>query len=137
MAKGFARLGILFTSLLTANGAGAATVADLLISEIMVNPAAVSDTRGEWFELYNPTDQEINLRDNGIGDDGRDSHKFETDLLILPVGCLTLACGPSGRPSSLFRHSPGFQSSSRHIGPPRKRGSCNVPSMFYQRIQPS
>ena len=91
MAKGFARLGIVFFSLLTANGAGAATVADLLISEIMVNPAAVSDTRGEWFELYNPGADEINLRDITIGDDGGDRHRIESDLLILPGHFLTLA----------------------------------------------
>ena len=90
MAKGFARLGIIFFSFFTANGVGAATVADLLISEIMVNPAAVSDTRGEWFELYNPGAVEINLRDITIGDDGGDRHRIETDLLILPGHFLTL-----------------------------------------------
>jgi hypothetical protein len=90
MAKGIARMGILFLSLLVITAARAVTVGDLLISEIMVNPAAVSDARGEWFELYNPTDDEINLRGIVIGDDGRDSHKIETDLLILPGHFLTL-----------------------------------------------
>ena len=90
MAKGIARLGILLSSLLINTGAGAVTVGDLLISEVMVNPAAVSDTRGEWFELYNPTADEINLRDIIIGDDGGDLHKIETDLLILPGHFLTL-----------------------------------------------
>jgi len=91
MAKGFARLGILFVSLSFAGVAGAVTVADLLISEVMVNPAAVSDTRGEWFELYNPTEDTLNLRDIVIGDDGGDTHRIETDLLILPDHFLTLA----------------------------------------------
>lgn len=91
MAKGFARPGIIFTSLIAANGAGAATVADLLTSEITVNPAAVSNTRGEWFELYNPTADEINLRGITVGDDGRDSHRIETDLLIMPRHFMTLA----------------------------------------------
>lgn len=91
MANGIARLGIVFSLLLTAGGAGAVTVADLLISEVMVNPAAVSDTRGEWFELYNPTTEAINLRDITIGDDGGDRHRIETDLLILPAHFLTLA----------------------------------------------
>jgi hypothetical protein len=90
MAKGIARMGVLFLSLLVITAAHAVTVGDLLISEIMVNPAAVSDARGEWFELYNPTDDEINLRGIVIGDDGRDSHKIETDLLILPGHFLTL-----------------------------------------------
>ncbi len=91
MAKGIARLGILFSSLLITTGAGAVTVGELLISEVMVNPAAVSDTRGEWFELYNPSADEINLRDIIIGDDGSDRHTIETDLLILPGHFLTLA----------------------------------------------
>ena len=91
MAKEIARLGIIFTSLLITTNAAAVTVADLLISEVMVNPVAVSDTRGEWFELYNPTTEEINLQNITIGDDGGDSHKIETDLLILPDHFLTLA----------------------------------------------
>jgi hypothetical protein len=91
MAKEIARLGIILTSLLITTNAAAVTVADLLISEIMVNPGAVSDTRGEWFELYNPTTEEINLNSITIGDDGGDSHKIETDLLILPGHFLTLA----------------------------------------------
>ncbi len=91
MAKGIARLGILLSSLLITTGAGAITVSDLLITEVMVNPASVSDTSGEWFELFNPSADEINLRDIIIGDDGGDSHKIETDLLILPGHFLTLA----------------------------------------------
>ena len=91
MAKEIARRGLILTSLLITTNAAAVTVADLLISEIMVNPGAVSDTRGEWFELYNPTTEEINLNSITIGDDGGDSHKIETDLLILPGHFLTLA----------------------------------------------
>ena len=91
MAKEIARLGIILTSLLITTNAAAVTVADLLISEVMVNPGAVSDTRGEWFELYNPTTEEINLHNITIGDDDCDNHKIETDLLILPDHFLTLA----------------------------------------------
>ncbi|MGB5330188.1 MAG: lamin tail domain-containing protein, partial [Gammaproteobacteria bacterium] len=67
------------------------TVSDLLISEVMANPAALSDTRGEWFELYNPTTEAINLHEITIGDDGNDRHRIESDLLILPGEYLTLA----------------------------------------------
>jgi len=91
MAKGIAHFGILFSLITYTGHANAILVSDLLISEIMANPAALPDARGEWFELYNPTDQEINLRDTWIGDDGRDNHKIETDLLILPAEYLTLA----------------------------------------------
>jgi len=91
MAKGIAHFGILFLFTIFSGHANALLVSDLLISEIMANPSALPDARGEWFELYNPTDHEINLRDTWIGDDGRDLHKIETDLLILPTQYLTLA----------------------------------------------
>jgi len=91
MAKGIAHFGILFSLIIYSGHANAILVSDLLISEVMANPAALPDARGEWFELYNPTDHEINLRDTWIGDDGSDSHKIETDLLILPAEYLTLA----------------------------------------------
>jgi hypothetical protein len=35
---------------------------DLVISEIMANPAAVPDEQGEWFELYNPSSTDFDLR---------------------------------------------------------------------------
>jgi len=91
MAKGIAHFGILFSLIIYIGHANATLVSDLLISEVMANPSALPDARGEWFELYNPTDHEINLRDTWIGDDGSDSHKIETDLLILPDEYLTLA----------------------------------------------
>jgi len=62
----------------------AATVSDLLITEIMANPLAVSDTRGEWFELFNPTSESINLSGLLLSDDGSNRHTISstTDLLI-------------------------------------------------------
>ena len=91
MAKGFALFGLLLALVFTHPGANAATVGSLLISEVMANPAAVSDTRGEWFELFNPGAETLNLRNITIGDDGGDRHRIETDLLILPGRFLTLA----------------------------------------------
>ena len=90
-AKGIARLGAVSLLLFNLGQPRAATVDNLLISEIMANPAAVSDTRGEWFELFNPTDEPVNLRGIDLGDDGGDLHRIETDLLILPGRFLTLA----------------------------------------------
>ena len=90
-AKGIAHFGLLCLLGLSTNPAHAVTVSDLLISEVMANPAALSDARGEWFELYNPTTEVINLHEVTIGDDGSDRHKFESDLLVLPGEYLTLA----------------------------------------------
>jgi hypothetical protein len=48
----------------TTSGSGGSTsigVGDLIISEIMNNPAAVTDAEGEWFEIHNVTAQPIDL----------------------------------------------------------------------------
>lgn len=90
-AKGFARLGTVSLLLFNLGQAPAATVDYLFISEIMANPAAVSDSRGEWFELFNPTADPVNLRGIDLMDDGGDLHRIESDLLILPGRFLTLA----------------------------------------------
>lgn len=39
----------------------APTPGDLIINEIMQNPDTVSDTKGEWFEIYNSTEFDIDL----------------------------------------------------------------------------
>jgi hypothetical protein len=91
MARKVARWGLICSITLFSSTGFASTVGDLLITEVMANPASLSDSLGEWFELYNPTDQEINLRGISIGDDGDRSHSFDSDLLILPGEFLTLA----------------------------------------------
>ena len=89
-AKGIAHLGLL-GSFLFSGFSHAMTVSDLLITEVMVNPSALSDTQGEWFELYNPTTEGVNLNTLTLGDDGNDLHRIESDLLIMPGEYLTLA----------------------------------------------
>ena len=62
----------------------AATVSDLLITEIMANPLAVTDTLGEWFELFNPTTESIDLSGLLLSDDGSNKHNISsaTPLLV-------------------------------------------------------
>lgn len=48
--------------------------ASLHITEIMSNPAAVSDTVGEWFEIYNSGSASIDLNGVEIVDQGSNSH---------------------------------------------------------------
>lgn len=62
----------------------AASVSDLLITEIMANPSAVTDTNGEWFELFNPTGDSINLSGIILSDAGSNSHTISSgsDLWI-------------------------------------------------------
>jgi len=53
-----------FMILLTASWAMALNPGDLVVNEIMQNPAAVADSDGEWFEVYNATELTVNL--NGL-----------------------------------------------------------------------
>ena len=57
---------------------------DLVISEVMANPSAVSDRAGEWFELFNPTIDSLILNNLVISDNGSNAHQMSTgsDLLI-------------------------------------------------------
>ncbi len=55
---------------------------ELIISEVMANPAAVSDSNGEWFELYNPTANAIDLNGLSFYDNGSNSHAISETLVI-------------------------------------------------------
>jgi uncharacterized repeat protein (TIGR01451 family) len=55
---------------------------DIVINEIIQNPDAVSDTNGEWFEVYNTTSNSIDLMDCLIGDEGSDSHTISSSLIV-------------------------------------------------------
>ncbi|MFO7616452.1 MAG: lamin tail domain-containing protein [Bacteroidales bacterium] len=59
---------------------------ELIITEIMSNPAAVDDTRGEWVEIWNGTDHPILLNDLVIKDNGSNRHIISSsvNLVIQP-----------------------------------------------------
>ncbi len=58
----------------------------LIITEIMANPAAVSDSLGEWFELTNVSASSIDLNGLVLSDDGIDTHTIDNggSLIIAP-----------------------------------------------------
>ena len=70
----------------------AANPGEVVINEIIQNPAAVSDANGEWFELFNPTGSDIDINGWTIRDDGIDTHVINNGgpLLILAGGYLVL-----------------------------------------------
>lgn len=65
---------------------------DVIVSEIMKNPLKVEDLYGEWIELYNTTDQDIDINAWTIKDLGADKHRiFKLGGLVIPAkGYLTL-----------------------------------------------
>lgn len=64
---------------------GDITPGELIITEIMANPTALSDTEGEWFELFNSSERDINLQNLILGRNGSDRHTI-TDSIILTPG---------------------------------------------------
>jgi endonuclease/exonuclease/phosphatase family metal-dependent hydrolase len=50
----------------------------IVITEVMVNPAAVSDSYGEWFELYNADTVTISMLDWLLLDSGSDEHNVDS-----------------------------------------------------------
>lgn len=57
---------------------------DVVINEIMKNPFFNADTYGEWFELYNTTDNPIDINNCIISDLGFDSHTIGASTVIQP-----------------------------------------------------
>ncbi|MEL7314883.1 MAG: ExeM/NucH family extracellular endonuclease [Cyanobacteria bacterium J06559_3] len=60
---------------------------DIVINEILQNPAAVSDSNGEWFEVTNTTTSDIDINGWTIQDNDTDSHVINNGgPLIVPAG---------------------------------------------------
>ena len=69
---------------------------DLLITEIMKDPVEVSDTYGEWFELYNTTEYEVDITGWMIVDDGVDDHTIFAEGGVVVPGESYFVLGRSG-----------------------------------------
>ncbi|MEZ5195953.1 MAG: lamin tail domain-containing protein [Bacteroidales bacterium] len=62
----------------------------LMITEIMQNPSAVLDENGEWFEVFNPTNSPIDMNGWYLKDNGVDSIRINSSVIIPPNGFVTL-----------------------------------------------
>jgi hypothetical protein len=63
---------------------------DLVITEIMMNPAVVNDTDAEWFEIYNPGTMTVNLNGLTVGT-GSATDTIDSDVFIAASGYALLA----------------------------------------------
>ncbi|RMF07584.1 MAG: T9SS C-terminal target domain-containing protein [Candidatus Neomarinimicrobiota bacterium] len=73
----------------------------VVVSEIMPNPAAVSDSYGEWIELYNNDTVAVDLTGWTLADGGVDHHVIAPasgSLMLQPGGYLV--CARNGDPNS-------------------------------------
>jgi len=69
---------------------GAIAYGDLLISEIMYNPSALTDTDGEWFELYNASGGPIDIFELVIKKGSVVQHIVSEHIIIDPAQYLVL-----------------------------------------------
>ncbi len=63
---------------------GSTSPYQLIITEIMPNPAAVSDTYGEWFEVFNADSVTLNL-DGWRIKDNNGEHTITNDAMYVPI----------------------------------------------------
>ena len=63
---------------------------DLVITEVMARPGAVSDAAGEWFELYNASGRDTSLLGFELYDDDGGSHTIGADVVVGPGERLVL-----------------------------------------------
>ena len=71
---------------------------DLVITEIMKDPAAVAQEVGEWFEIYNATNTIIDLERLEVRDDGVDTFTISESVLVNPGQYVVF--GANGAPST-------------------------------------
>ena len=57
---------------------------DLVITEMLINPKAVDDTDGEWFEIRNTTGESVSLEGVSLRDDGGDFFSVDKTIQIGP-----------------------------------------------------
>ncbi len=66
------------------NGDNEIGFGDLLITEIMYNPSALSDNEGEWLEIYNNSDKTIDLKDLILRRGSNNSfHQITSEISLL------------------------------------------------------
>jgi hypothetical protein len=68
-----------------------AAIDGLVVSEVHADPAAVSDTSGEWFEVHNGGPLHVDLEGVLVSDDGGTSFTIDRPLVLAPGGYAVLA----------------------------------------------
>ena len=63
---------------------------DVIVNEIMQNPSEVSDANGEWFEIYNTTNADIDIENWIFSDNGTNEFTISGSLIIPALGYLVI-----------------------------------------------
>ena len=64
-------------------------IPEIMITEIMQNPSAVSDNMGEWFEVYNMGTSDVDMNGWLLKDDGSNSHTIASSVIV-PAGAFAV-----------------------------------------------
>ena len=66
---------------------------DVVITELMIDPAAVPDAQGEWIEVYNNTSNTLNLATWTLTDDAGESFDIQAKGgVLVPAGGYAVLC---------------------------------------------
>lgn len=87
---------LIFNSLAITQAQAALNAGDLVITEVLANPGAVSDTAGEWFEVYNASGITLDLTGLVIRDNGSNTHTLSGEMPILVSAGEYFVLGRSG-----------------------------------------
>ncbi len=66
------------------------TPAALFFTELLIDPKAVLDEAGEWFEIYNAGNATVDLYNWTVADTKRDRYTFRTPLQLAPGAYLVV-----------------------------------------------
>jgi hypothetical protein len=84
------------------NPDGTISNGDLLITEIMYDPTALTDTYGEWFEIYNNTGHSVNLQHLVISKNASDRHIINAAITLASHGYQVFARNESAVPGEKY-----------------------------------
>lgn len=78
---------------------------DLLISEIMYDPTALTDAEGEWFEVYNNTSRSVDLNNLVIRKNDTESHIIKGSFILAAHGYGVLARNENAVPGTKYLYN--------------------------------
>lgn len=68
----------------------------LIVTEVLPNPGLVPDTNGEWFEVHNPTDRDVNMVGWTVVADDGDTFTIDAELVVPAGGYAALGVDGEG-----------------------------------------
>jgi hypothetical protein len=106
--KTFLQLSTLIAFIVVPCLAFGANPGDIIINEVMQDPAAVSDWNGEWFELYNTTANPIDINGWDLRDNDGELYTISNGgpLIVPRYGYIVLGC--NGTPAQNGGYDPDY-----------------------------